>query len=175
MDYTRLPVWADDARASFHVVVESPRGSTVKIQFDPGLGAFMLGKPLTRGLSYPFDWGFVAGTRGPDGDPLDALVRWDVSTWPGVVMPCRAIAVLKVDERVKGARGRRRRNDRLLCVPTAVDRSEHVRDLDALCQRERDEIAHFFLTVTAFTQKEARVLGWGDAAEARGLVAQHAL
>src|SRR4029079_6800122 len=108
----------------FHVVVESPRGSTVKLKWDPRLGAMSVSRPLNLGLSFPYDWGFVPSTEGPDGDPIDALVYWDVSSYPGVVIPCRAIGVGKVDQRGGGG-DTRIRNDRIVAVPIEV-RREHV-------------------------------------------------
>src|SRR6187397_2754701 len=77
----------------FRVVVESPRGSNAKLKFDPELEAMSLSRPLTYGLTYPFDWGFVPGTRASDGDPLDAMLMWDTATFPGVVIPCRALGI----------------------------------------------------------------------------------
>ena len=56
-----------------HVVVEASKGMTAKCKYDPKRGLFVLGKPLPHGLAYPYDWGFIPGTRGEDGDPLDAL------------------------------------------------------------------------------------------------------
>lgn len=164
LDLTRLPTHGK--AGSVHVVVESPRGSTVKLKFEPGLGVFTVARPLVLGLRYPYDWGFIPGTRGADGDPLDALVRWDVSSYPGVVLPCRALGVLKVEQRAK--RGGRERNDRLLCVPVAAPRDAQVERLGDVSKRELDELSHFFLAVVALANKDVRVLGWeGPEAAAR--------
>ena len=154
-DLTRIPLRGK--KGTYHVVVESPRGSTVKLKYEPLLGAFTISKPLVRGLRYPFDWGFIPSTTGPDGDPLDAMVYWDVVTYPGVVLPCRPLGVLKVEETKKK---KKRRNDRILMVPESAERAEHLQSHKDLSRREREELEHFFLIVTAFTTKDVRILGW---------------
>ncbi|WP_224363869.1 inorganic diphosphatase [Hyalangium versicolor] len=171
-DLTQLPLRGEPG--TFHVVVESPRGSTVKLKYEPELGTFTISRPLTRGFRYPFDWGFIPSTKGPDGDPLDALVYWDVATWPGVVLPCRALGVLEVDQKKKRGRGRER-NDRLLMVPVSAARSDHLHSHQDLSRREREELEHFFLTVVAFANKDARILGWKGPAAAQKLLEEHAL
>jgi inorganic pyrophosphatase len=170
-DLTKLPLRGK--KDSFHVVVESPRGSTVKMKYEPELGVFTVGRPLTQGLRYPFDWGFIPSTKGQDGDPLDALVYWDLATWPGVVLPCRPLGVLLVDEKKQKGKGRER-NDRLLMVPVAALRAEHLRSHEDLSRRELEELQHFFLTVVAFSNKDARILGWKGAAAAEKLILEHA-
>ncbi len=170
-DLTRIPLHGK--KGSYNVVVESPRGSTVKLKYEPVLGAFTISKPLVRGLRYPFDWGFVPSTLGPDGDPLDALVYWDIVTYPGVVLPCRPLGVLKVDEKKK-KKNARQRNDRLLMVPVSADRAEHLKSHQDLSRREREELEHFFLTVTAFTSKNVRILGWEGAEAAVAMLEKYA-
>jgi inorganic pyrophosphatase len=158
-DLTRLPLRGQNG--AFHVVVESPRGSTVKLKYDTKLKAFSISRPLTRGLRYPFDWGFIPSTQGPDGDPLDAMVYWDDTTWPGVVLPCRALGVLQVDQKKRtGKPGDRERNDRILAVPVSSTRAEHLHSFQQLSKRERDELEHFFLAAVHFADKDARILGW---------------
>ena len=169
-DLTRLPLRGRGG--AFHVVVESPRSATVKLKYEPELGAFTVSKPLVHGLRYPFDWGFVPSTLAPDGDPLDALVYWDQSTYPGVVLPCRALGVLKVDQKKK--RGGRERNDRLLVVPTIASRAENLSGIKDLSRRERDELAHFFTAAVAFTDKDVRILGWEGSSAAERMVEEAA-
>ncbi|WP_426733432.1 inorganic diphosphatase [Myxococcus faecalis] len=172
-DLSRLPTRGP--QGAFHVVVESPRGSTVKLKYDTALSAFSLSRPLTRGLRYPFDWGFIPSTLGPDGDPLDAMVLWDDSTWPGVVLPCRALGVLQVDQKKKdGQPGERERNDRILAIPTQAPRAEQLRSYQDISNRERDELAHFFLTVVHFADKDAHVLGWEGPEAAERMIRTYA-
>jgi len=147
----------------FHVVVESPRGSVVKLKYSPALGAMSISRPLALGVAYPFDWGFVPSTEGPDHDPIDAAIWWDVATYPGVVIPCRALAVVHLEQ--NSADGPARiRNDRVLAVPVAARREL------PLASRVRQEIEQFFIAATALEGKEPRILGWGDADAALELI-----
>jgi inorganic pyrophosphatase len=163
-DLSRLPPRSE---RGYHVVVESPRGSLVKLKFEPSLEAFALSRPLPAGLAFPYDFGFVPSTHGEDGDPVDAFVVWDVPCFPGVVIECRLIGVIEVEQNAK--RGGRERNDRLLAVPIAATR-ERFEDVRELPKRLRDEIANFIVAVTALEAKDAQVLGLRGAAAARALV-----
>jgi inorganic pyrophosphatase len=160
---------ARDPSGAFHVVIESPRGSQVKLKYAPELSAFTLSRPLVLGVCYPFDFGFIPATRAPDGDPLDALVLLDAATYPGVVLPCRALGVVQVEQNRKQAAGRER-NDRVIAVPVKAPRSDDIRDARQLPSRLRSEIEQFFLTVVLFEAKGAVVLGWGGKSEAEALV-----
>ena len=91
----KIPTWADEKY--IYVVVETPRGSTCQLDFDPALRVFTLAKPLMAGLAYPYDWGFIPSTKAEDGDPLDVLVVHDAKTYPGVVLRCRPVGILEVE------------------------------------------------------------------------------
>ena len=123
-----------DARGALHVVVESPRGSRVKLKYSAELGTFVLSRPLALGIAYPYDWGFVPGTRASDGDPVDAIVLADAPTFPGVVMCCRPLALLEVEQNAKQGGGRER-NDRIIAEPVAARRPTPV-----LSGRVREEL-----------------------------------
>ena len=166
MDLRHLP--ARGADGAIHVVVESPRGATVKLKYDPELGVMTVARALPLGLAYPYDWGFVPGTCAADGDPVDALIAWDAASFPGTVVRCRAIALVKLEQDRKG--GGRIRNDRLILLPVKYERGAPVHDVGDLPERLRDEIAQFFLMTAVFGRRNPAVLGWGDAAEAERLV-----
>jgi inorganic pyrophosphatase len=160
---------AFDQAGVVQVIVESPRGATLKMKFDDAIGLFRVQRPLPAGFTYPCDWGFVPGTRAADGDPVDAFVWWEESSFPGAVIGVRPIAVLRVEQKNRRS-GARERNDRLLTVPDGIPAYAHIKNLDDVPQRIRDELAHFFSAVVAFEGKELRLLGWGDAEEAADLV-----
>jgi inorganic pyrophosphatase len=160
-DLHTLKTFAD--QEVFHVVVESPRGSAVKLKYSSALGAMSISRPLVLGVTYPCDWGFVPSTEGPDGDPVDAAIWWDVTTYPGVVVPCRALGVLRVEQNRPDGAGRIR-NDRVLAVPVAARREV------VLTARVRQEIEQFFLAATVLEGKEPRLLGWDDGDAALALI-----
>ena len=169
MNLAAIPTFASDD--VFHVIVEAPRGSTLKLKYEPRWEAMSVSRPLPSGVTFPFDWGFVPSTEAPDGDPLDALLLWDVPCYPGVVVPCRAIGVLRVEQnRTKDAPGERIRNDRVLAIPIEGRREHGITELADLPARIRQELEVFTIAATTLEGKDARVIGWGGAAAALALV-----
>jgi inorganic pyrophosphatase len=160
---------AFDENHALHVVVESPRGSTSKFKYDSELGVMTLSRPLADGLAYPHDWGFVPSTRAQDGDPLDAMVLWDGVSYPGVVLACRAIGVLEVEQKNKES-GRRERNDRLAVLPVDAPHYDNIRSVTDLARRVRLDLEHFFRAAVAFEDKDLKILGWKGPSAALNLV-----
>jgi inorganic pyrophosphatase len=167
-----VPTYND--AGAFHVVVESPRGSGLKLKFDPRLRVMTLSRPLPIGLTYPFDWGFIPGTHAADGDPLDAFVLADIPGHAGIVVACRALGVVEVDQRRAGHPDERERNDRVIAVPAKFPRFDGLKTVFDCAERWREEVSQFFLNVTAFEGKDARILGWKGPDEASRLIAQTA-
>ncbi len=83
------------------------------------------------------DWGFVH--LRARRDPLDAMVLFDAPTWPGVVIPCKAIGVVRVVQR--NGKERHQRNERIIAVPSDDKRYARVEDLP---KRVRKELEDFF-------------------------------
>src|SRR2546430_8310312 len=90
-----------------------------------------------------YDWGFIPGTVAPDGDPLDAMVFSDLPTFPGVVIECRPLAVIRLKQNRKNTTGRER-NDRLIVVPVQAPRFAWLRRIADLPVRWRRELEEFF-------------------------------
>jgi inorganic pyrophosphatase len=169
MNLAMVPAFANDN--IFHVVIEAPRGSRLKLKYEPKWEAISVSRPLPLGVTFPFDWGFVPSTQSADGDPLDAMLLWDVSSYPGVVVRCRAIGVLQVEQNRSNDHPLRRiRNDRIMAIPIEARREHDIEDLVDLPARLRQELEQFALAATALEGKDVRIVGWGDAAAALALV-----
>jgi inorganic pyrophosphatase len=157
----KIPTWADDH--TIYAVVETPRGSSCKLDLDPKLGVFTLAKPLMVGLTYPYDWGFIPSTKAEDGDPLDVLVIHDSQTYPGVVLRCRPVGILEVEQQSKG---KKERNDRVFAVPDRSPLETDLEDIRQLPGRARQELEQFFRATNALEDKELEFLGWRGPARA---------
>src|SRR5262249_61766129 len=157
-NFAKLPTWAN--KQHVYAVVETPRGSRAKLEFDSKLGAFTLAKPLLAVLIYPYDWGFIPSTRAEDGDPLDVLIIHDAATYPGLVLKCKPIGVLEV---VQSAKGKKERNDRVFVVR---DRSPFEGDLQGHRGRSR-RLEEFFEATDALESKKLKFQGWRGSASRR--------
>lgn len=161
---TKLDKLAPMKDGAVQVIVEASRGMTAKCKYDPDRRLFVLGKPLPHGLAYPFDWGFIPGTQGGDGDPLDALVLHDAACPVGCLIECTPIAVLEIEQKQKG--DKTQRNDRFLLRPHC---DKTVKN-DILTLRLKQELENFFRGVVLGSGKTITFLGWKDAAAAlRGI------
>jgi inorganic pyrophosphatase len=154
----KLPTFLDEH--AFRVVVESPRGSILKLKYEPEHHVITLSRPLPVGLAYPYDWGFVPSTLAPDGDPLDAIVMWDGISYPGVILPCRPLGVLRVEQTDPTSR-KRVRNDRVIAMPSKALRWDTIRSAADFSDRIRRELEQFFIASVAFEGRELAMLGWG--------------
>ena len=150
---------------SIEVTIEIPKGSRNKYELDHETGKIYLDRYLFTPLAYPLDYGFIDGTLGEDGDPLDALVILPEPVLPGVIVPARVLGVFKMTDEAGG-------DDKLLCV---IDdpRWAHLQDIEDVSQFQRDEIEHFFVHYKDLEpNKEVTGSGWGNKAEAEKIHAE---
>ena len=122
---------------TFDVTVEIPKGTKNKYEMDHNTGRIRLDRTLFTSTQYPYDYGFVEGTLGEDGDPLDAMVIGNEPTFPGCLIECRAIAMFRMTDEMGG-------DDKLLCIPTADLRRNHQQDITDIPEYMLLEIEHFF-------------------------------
>jgi len=127
---------------------------------DHETGRIRLDRTLFTSTQYPYDYGFIEGTLGEDGDPLDALVLLPEPTFPGCLIECRALAMFQMQDENGG-------DDKVLCVPAADRRRDGLIDIDDVSNLTLMEIEHFF-TVYKDLEPGKSVEGatWTDRAEA---------
>jgi len=151
----------------FEVVVETPKGSHSKLKFEPDRSAFRLSRVLPAGMAFPFDFGFLPGTKAEDGDPLDVLVLLDAPVPTGCIVETRLVGVLEVEQRETD--GTVLRNDRLIGVAVESTTKDGLRDLADIDRTLLDEIEAFFDQYNRLEGKEFRVLHRRGAAAASGI------
>jgi inorganic pyrophosphatase len=144
---------------SVEAVVEIPRGSRNKYEYDAGTGAIRLDRVLFSSVHYPGDYGFIPGTRSDDGDPLDVLILVEEPTFPGCHVRVRPIGVLLMQDE-KGI------DEKILGVPVADPRFAEVADLGDLPKHWLAEIENFFERYKALEGKTVFAEGWRGAREA---------
>ena|SRR5579862_8152627 len=132
-----------DKDGNLRVVVETPKGSRNKYDYDPDCDCLDLATVLPEGMSFPYDFGFVPSTVGQDGDPLDILVLMDAPVVPGCVIRARPIGAIEAKQKETGAKWIR--NDRLLAVACHAQTHQKVYSLRDLRPHLLDEIKAFFI------------------------------
>jgi inorganic pyrophosphatase len=138
-----------------HCLVEVPKGSRNKYQWDPELGAIKLDRFLFSSIVYPTDYGFIPDTEGADGRPLDAMVCVSAPTFPGCVIPVKAIALFRVSDEGE-------RDDKLLCVPQDDPAWSEKESLADISDQLRAEIEHFWSIYKLPEGRRVEIHGWED-------------
>jgi inorganic pyrophosphatase len=147
-----------------NVFVEIPKGSQNKYEYDENVGMIVLDRVLHSSVHYPTDYGFVPGTRGADGEPLDAMVLVDNSTFPGCLLEARLVGVLTI--RSTGGRPERK----VLGVPVREPRLTEYEDVSDVPDHQLREIEHFFEVFKDLEGSEIGVVGWEGAQRAEALL-----
>lgn len=160
----------EEKSGDFNVVVETPRGSEGKYKYDTATGLFLLDKQLPAGLSFPCPFGFIPGTSGEDGDPVDVLALTDIPVPVGCLLHARLIGVLQAEQTEPNKKPYR--NDRLIAVASVRYARQYaqVKTLDDLESEFLDQLGRFFEVYNAAEGRTFKILGHGDAAAAKALV-----
>ena len=162
----RIPA-IDPDTGHLHVIVETPKGSRNKLDYDEDLGVFRLGGVLPAGAVFPYDFGMVPSTLGGDGDPLDVLLLLDEAVPTGCLVVSRLIGVLEAEQTEQEVT---QRNDRLIAVAAKSPGHDHVHRLDDLPALLIDEIEHFFASYNHFKEKRFDVLARSSPERAQEIV-----
>jgi inorganic pyrophosphatase len=162
LDINEVPTHSSDGNVN--VFVEIPKDSQNKYEYDEDLGIIVLDRTLHSSVHYPTDYGFVPGTRGADGEPLDAMVMVDESTFPGCLVEARMIGMLTI----QSSSGRP--EQKLLGVPVREPRFAEHEDISDVPGHLLREIEHFFEVFKDLEGSDIGVVGWEGAQEAQELL-----
>ena len=154
-DNPSSPILLDETQNNHEVLamIEIPRGSRNKYEFDEESGKFFLDRVLYSSVHYPTDYGYVPETLADDGDPLDICVLMTEPSFPGCHILARPIGGLEMTDE-KGE------DFKLLAVPVNDPRFNHYTDLSQVGTHWLDEIEHFFATYKMLEKKITTIDGW---------------
>lgn len=148
-----------DCPATVRMIVEIPKNSSNKYEYDPELGVFRLDRSLYSPMHYPGDYGFVPGTLAEDGDPLDVLALVDEPSYPGILIAVRPVGMLKMmDQQAADAK--------ILAVATRNPRFDPIEDIEGMAPHNLREIEHFFTIYKELEGKRTEIRGWSGRGEA---------
>ena len=142
-----------DKELIYEVLIEIPKGSRNKYEYDEERKMLRFDRMLFSSVHYPSDYGFIPNTLGEDGDPLDVLVLVNEPTFPGCLIDARPVGLFVMYDE-KG------RDDKVLCVPVSDPLWNHIYSLEQVPPHLLDEIEHFFTIYKDLEQKKVRVEGW---------------
>lgn len=162
-DLTALANQFDSRTPSCRAVIETPRGRRNKFDYDPATGLFILGGLLPQGMVFPFDFGFVPGTLGEDGDPLDIIVLMDAPAHVGCLLEVRLIGILCAEQTEDG---KSEKNDRLIGVAAHSYEHEQRRSVRDLSKTFLKQMEEFFITYNRQRGKKFRITGTGGPGKA---------
>jgi inorganic pyrophosphatase len=123
-------------------MIETTKGSREKYYYDPDNRLFHFKKALPLGMHFPYDFGLIPGTKGEDGDPLDALIISEFTFFPGCMVRCRLIGGLLASQEEND---KKIRNDRFFFIPEISVQYLPVKSVEDLPKQEIQELEAFFI------------------------------
>jgi inorganic pyrophosphatase len=142
---------------AFNVIIEIPMNADpVKYEVDKASGAIFVDRFMSTSMHYPTNYGYVPKTISGDGDPVDVLVITPVPLIPGVVVTCRPLGLLRMEDEAGG-------DNKLLAVPidkilSIYSQWKKPEDLNPLRLKT---IQHFFEHYKDLEEgKWVKVVGW---------------
>ena len=148
-------------------IVETPKGSAEKYNYDAENKWFKLKKILPAGMVLPFDFGFIPGTQGGDGDPLDIIIISEFKSFPGCAMECRIIGAITAEQTEKG---KTVGNDRFFAIPEASQFFAGVKSMADLSKDMVDELEKFFINYNELEGKKFKPIKRLNAQQAMKLI-----
>jgi inorganic pyrophosphatase len=149
---------------SFLCIVEIPKGSRNKYEYDHEHDVIRLDRFLFSSVVYPTDYGFIPDTLSLDGDPLDVMVLVSEPTFPGCMIEVKPIGLFRMEDD-QGI------DDKVLAVPLTDPGWNTLESLDGVSEQLQNEIAHFFTVYKQLENKKVEVDGWYPCEDALKVIA----
>jgi len=166
MNIAAVSVGADPPH-EVNVIVEVPvGGEPIKYEMDKNAGTLVVDRFLYTSMRYPGNYGFIPHTLSGDGDPVDVLIANQRAIVPGAIIAVRPIGVLRMQDEA-GI------DEKLIAVPVSrlTRRYERVADYKQLPDITVQQIQHFFEHYKDLEERKwVKLLGWGDADEAKTVI-----
>ncbi len=154
-----------DSPEVVRAIIEIPRNSANKYEYDGKLGVFRLDRALYSPMHYPGDYGFIPGTLAADGDPLDVLVLVDEPSFTGCLMDVRPVGLLNMVDQ-------KQQDQKVLAVPNRNPRFDSIHTIDQVFPHIRTEIEYFFSIYKELQGAKTVIDGWKGPREARKVITE---
>jgi len=157
-DLTTLPNQLDLKKATCRAIVETPKGSRNKFDYDPASNLFMLAGLLPEGMMFPFDFGFIPSTRGDDGDPLDIMVLMDAPAHVGCLIDVRIIGIVDAEQTQEG---KTEKNSRILGAAIHSYEHENLATISDVSKTLLSQVEEFFVSYNKQRGKKFKITDIG--------------
>lgn len=159
-----IPV-GENPPQEINCLVEIAKGGTNKYEYDHHSGYFRLDRVLYEAVYYPTEYGIIPQTwNEKDKDPLDIMVLSSFSTFPGCVISCRPIGVIRIDDSGE-------QDDKIIAVPMDDPRFSQIKKLKDLPPHAKKEIENFWENYSELQpNKTIKIEGWGEKKAAHELI-----
>lgn len=145
---------------AFNIVVEIPKGSSNKYEYDEALDVIKLDWVFSGNFHFPLDYGYVPQTRGGDGDHLDAFIITSYPLAVGTIAECRPIGMIELLDRGE-------EDNKIIAVPLADPQTQHIGSLKDFPDDYEEIFQTFFKELGKQKSKTVELKGFFDAERAR--------
>ncbi len=164
-DFNKVLTPGDVENGIINTVVEIPKWSTLKIEWNRELAVFELDRVEPSIFAKPTNYGFIPQTLDEDGDELDTLVLTNDPIPTGVFLKARVIGILNFIDDGEA-------DHKVICVPEDDRNTDNaITQLSDLHERFKQKIEHHFTHYKDLKKPgSTEVLGWGDAEDAKRII-----
>ena len=154
-----MHAWHDlptgDPHSCFNVVIEVPKGGTIKYELDKQSGMLRVDRVLYSAVHYPANYGFIPRSLGDDGDALDVLVIMDQPVTPFSLLRARAIGALPMTDDMG-------EDEKIIAVCCDDPGYSHMRDISDLPEHLQRQLDRFFLDYKTLEKKTVQTYDFYD-------------